>query len=150
MVWETPQFLFDALNTEFGFDLDVCASPANAKCLRFFTENDDALTQIWDGNIWMNPPYGRGIGAWVGRARQQVDSGHADVAVCLVPMRSDSKWFHEHAMKASEIRLLDQRLEFAGSTNKAPFPAVLLVFRSGDSSAKLTSYDVRAARNPVK
>ena len=29
--WETPQVLFDSLNKEFTFTLDVCASKENAK-----------------------------------------------------------------------------------------------------------------------
>ena len=43
--WETPQFLFDALDKEFGFEFDVCATPDNAKCRRFYTEEDDGLAQ---------------------------------------------------------------------------------------------------------
>ncbi len=31
-LWETPQDLFDKLDTEFHFNLDVCALPENAKC----------------------------------------------------------------------------------------------------------------------
>jgi len=30
--WETPQAFFDELDLEFGFCLDVCALPENAKC----------------------------------------------------------------------------------------------------------------------
>ena len=56
--WETPKFLFDGLNAEFGFELDVCATPENAKCRRFFTPQDDALSQHWEDVCWMNPPYG--------------------------------------------------------------------------------------------
>lgn len=33
--WETPQKLFDALHARFGFTLDVCAQPGNAKCTRY-------------------------------------------------------------------------------------------------------------------
>jgi len=41
--WETPQWLFDELNKEFGFTLDVCALPGNAKCEVYFTPEDDGL-----------------------------------------------------------------------------------------------------------
>jgi phage N-6-adenine-methyltransferase len=64
--WETPQALFDELNREFGFTLDVCALPENAKCDLFFTPKTDGLSQSWKGHMcWMNPPYGREIGKWV-------------------------------------------------------------------------------------
>lgn len=66
--WETPEDLFDALNKQFGFELDVCALPATAKCKRYFTPQDDGLSQEWTGVCWMNPPYGDVIGKWVEKA----------------------------------------------------------------------------------
>lgn len=45
--WETPQFLFDELNTEFHFTLDPCASDNNHKCIRYFTKENDGLSQFW-------------------------------------------------------------------------------------------------------
>lgn len=68
--WATPQDFFDRLDREFHFDLDVCATAGNAKCPRFFTPQEDGLSQDWNGVCWMNPPYGRGIGAWVEKAYQ--------------------------------------------------------------------------------
>jgi site-specific DNA-methyltransferase (adenine-specific) len=59
--WATPQKFFDALNAEFHFTLDVCATKENAKCARYFTAEDDGLKAEW-GNAqhpdvcWMNPP----------------------------------------------------------------------------------------------
>ena len=67
-LWETPQEFFDRLNDEFGFDLDVCALPENAKCASYYTQDQDGLSQPWDGVCWCNPPYGRNIGLWVKKA----------------------------------------------------------------------------------
>src|SRR5262245_48992680 len=47
--WATPQPLFDELNAEFGFTLDVCSTSQNAKCPKFFTRDDDGLAQPWNG-----------------------------------------------------------------------------------------------------
>lgn len=47
--WATPKDFFDKLNDEFHFDLDPCAIPDNAKCKRFFTPDDDGLSQDWGG-----------------------------------------------------------------------------------------------------
>lgn len=44
-LWETPQDLFDKLNNEFHFTLDVCATPENAKCDSFYTKEQDGLSQ---------------------------------------------------------------------------------------------------------
>lgn len=64
--WTTPQDFFDALNREFLFNLDPCATPESAKCKRFFTKEDDGLARSWKGKrVFCNPPYGRAIGAWV-------------------------------------------------------------------------------------
>lgn len=47
--WATPQDFFDKLDEEFHFDLDVCATPENAKCEKYFTKDDDGLSQQWGG-----------------------------------------------------------------------------------------------------
>lgn len=51
-VWATPQNFYDKLNEEFGFNLDPCALPENAKCDRFFTPEDDGLKQSWGGQMF--------------------------------------------------------------------------------------------------
>lgn len=45
--WATPQDFFDKLNDEFNFNLDPCATKENAKCGKFFTEEQDGLKQNW-------------------------------------------------------------------------------------------------------
>ena len=45
--WETPPEFFAALNSEFNFMLDACASPDTAKCPRYFTPEDDGLKRPW-------------------------------------------------------------------------------------------------------
>lgn len=69
-MWETPQELFDNLNAEFHFTVDVCATKDNAKCEKFFTPEMDGLKQEWTGVCWCNPPYGRGIGKWMKKAAE--------------------------------------------------------------------------------
>lgn len=75
--WGTPQDFFDELNKEFKFTLDPCSTKENAKCKRFFTKEDDGLSKEWTGRVFMNPPYGRGIGAWIKKA---YDSTHTHTA----------------------------------------------------------------------
>lgn len=126
-LWATPQDFFDKLNAEFGFTLDVCASPENAKCERYFTKADDGLTQLWTGICWMNPPYGREIGKWMRKARESNATGAT--VVCLVPARTDTAWWHEYAMHG-EIRFIRGRLKFGGHKNSAPFPCAVVIFRA--------------------
>ena len=60
--WETPKELFERLNSKYHFDLDAAASHQNAKLPNYFTADDDALLQEWQGNVFCNPPYGRQLG----------------------------------------------------------------------------------------
>tara|TARA_R100000808_G_scaffold3776_2_gene12962 strand:+ start:4140 stop:4568 length:429 start_codon:yes stop_codon:yes gene_type:complete len=124
--WETPQHLFDELNQEFGFELDVCADESNAKCKRYFTVEDDGLNMKWEGVCWMNPPYGRVIGKWIKKAYESALNGA--VVICLVPSRTDTKWWHDYCMKG-EVRFIKGRLKFGRSTNSAPFPSAVVIFK---------------------
>lgn len=130
-LWATPQDFFDALDAEFHFTLDVCALPENAKCEKFYTPDMDGLSQPWKGRVWCNPPYGREIGQWVRKAFFAFISGGAEVVVMLLPARTDTRWFHEYIYNKAEIRFIKGRLKFGGSTNSAPFPSMVVVFRKG-------------------
>lgn len=125
--WETPNEFFVKISLELGpFDLDVCATPKNTKCFRFYTEKDDGLTQPWDATkVWMNPPYSE-IKLWMKKAYEESQKGA--LVVCLVPSRTDTRWFHDYAMKG-EVRFIRGRLKFGGSKNSAPFPSALVIFR---------------------
>ena len=123
--WETPQLFFDALNAEYHFDVDVCATANNAKCERYYTKEQDGLSQQWKGICWMNPPYGREIGKWMRKAYES--SLHGATVVCLVPARTDTAWWHDYAMKG-EIEFLRGRLKFGGSKANAPFPSAIVTF----------------------
>lgn len=123
--WYTPQPFFDEWASKFNFTLDVCATPESAKCDRFFTKEDDGLAQEWNGVCWMNPPYGRVIGAWMKKAYES-SMGGATV-VCLIPARTDTRWWHDYAMKG-DITFVRGRLKFSGK-GTAPFPSAVVVFR---------------------
>jgi site-specific DNA-methyltransferase (adenine-specific) len=73
--WATPQDLFDRLDDEFSFTLDVCADDWNFKCPTYFTKDIDGLSQPWTGVVWMNPPYGRTIRLWMAKALQEAGGG---------------------------------------------------------------------------
>ena len=128
--WGTPQKVFDDLNVEFGFTLDVCASSHNFKVANYFDVEMDGLAQVWDGVVWMNPPYGRTIKAWMKKAFEAWQGGA--VVVCLVPARTDTAWWHDYAAKATEIRFIRGRLKFEKPSMKsdaAPFPSAIVIFK---------------------
>ena len=125
--WETPKKLFCLLDNEFNFDLDPCCSKETAKCDLFYTKEDDGLEKEWKGNVFMNPPYGRQIVNWVKKAKEESEKGAT--VVCLVPARTDTRWWHNYCMKSAEVRFLTRRLTFEGAGNKATFPAAIVVFK---------------------
>lgn len=127
--WETPTALFAQLDAEHGFTLDACAISANAKCAAYFDRKVDGLRQRWTGRVWCNPPYGRAIGLWLAKAWESVQSGDCECVVCLVPVRTDTSWWHEWAMRG-EIDYLKVRLRFGGGQTSAPFPSAVVVFRN--------------------
>lgn len=128
--WGTPPELFKRFDDEFHFTLDVCAIPENAKCPRFFTPADDGLSQSWKGErVWMNPPYGFEIRYWMNKAHREVGNG-CKLAVCLVPSRTDTEWWHRYAMKG-EIRFLKGRFSFYQNgkpAGRCPFPCAVVIF----------------------
>lgn len=137
--WETPQNFFDKLNEEFGFTLDVCAEDDTAKCEKYYTKKDDAFTKKWKGVCWMNPPYGRGIGVWLEKAYET--SQNESTVVCLIPSRTDTKWWHDYVMQAAEIRFVKGRLKFDGHKNSAPFPSAVVVFKMFWEEQKFSSME---------
>lgn len=131
-MWGTPQKLFDNLNKRYEFQLDVCAIAENAKCASYYSPEVDGLSQDWNGVLWMNPPYGRGIIHWMKKAYESSRDNGATV-VCLVPSRTDTKWWHEYGMKG-EIHFIKGRLKFGDGENVAPFPSAIIIY-GGDSKA---------------
>lgn len=125
-LWETPQEIYDVLDKEFGFTLDACALPENAKCNKYYTPNDNGLIQTWSGTVWCNPPYGRNVGQWVAKAAES--SKHGATVVMLLPARTDTRWFHKFINGHAEIRFIEGRIKFGGAKYNAPFPSMIVIF----------------------
>ena len=140
--WATPQDFYNQLDAEFEFTLDPCASQSSAKCASFYTADDDGLSKDWEGHtVFMNPPYGRKIGNWIQKAYEEGEKSNTRV-VALIPARTDTKYWHNYCMKATEIRFVKGRLKFGqGNTkNSAPFPSAVVVF-SGSPPPKISGMD---------
>jgi DNA N-6-adenine-methyltransferase Dam len=74
----------------------------------------------------MNPPYGRQITKWVRKAFEEART-NAQLVVCLLPARTDTRWWHAYCLKG-EILFIRGRLKFGDAKNSAPFPSVLVIF----------------------
>lgn len=127
----TPQKLFDNLNYSWGpFDLDPCASKDNHKCPNYYTKEDDGLSHEWYGTVFCNPPYGLEIPKWINKIVSEIESGHCDRIVCLLPARTDTKWFHKliESDNVSEVYFVKGRIKFEGFEQGAKFPSLIAVF----------------------
>lgn len=140
-MWGTPIELFRQLDNEFHFNTDVCAVASNAKCSHYYSPEQNGLEQEWTGICFMNPPYGRQIGKWVKKAYESTLRGGTTV-VCLLPSRTDTKWFQDYCLKASDIRFIRGRLHFNDAKNSAPFPSVVVVF-DGKNGNQYKSIDAK-------
>ena len=128
--WETPAWMFEQLNNEFLFNLDPCATAENHKCDKYYTKEDDGLSQDWGGyTVFVNPPYGRKIKDWVKKAYYESMKDNTTV-VMLLPARTETKWFHDYIYHRSEIRFISGRLKFSNAKDNAPFPNMIVIFRS--------------------
>jgi hypothetical protein len=112
----------------------------------------DALLTVderpWSGVCWMNPPYSRQIAPWVKKAYHE--RLRCTRLVCLLPTRIDTGWWHDHVMRAREIRFLRGRLTFVGATSPAPFPSAVVIFDRGRRrrAPRVRAWNWRAALRP--
>jgi site-specific DNA-methyltransferase (adenine-specific) len=140
--WPTPPAFFAALQTEFGFVLDVCADRNNRKTPAYYGRDHDEparhdgryrdwaadAAELGGGAVWCNPPYGRGIRVWMANAAAAARAGAT--VVCLVPARTDTRWFHDHVLaEGAEVRFVRGRLKFGDAKHAAPFASLLVIYR---------------------
>lgn len=149
--WPTPQNFYDALDAEFGFVVDGCASTTNHKAPHYFAldhldpSRRNGLDGDWaadahrhQGSVFVNPPYGRSIGDWMAKAVETANAGAT--VVCLVPARTDTRWFHDHVIAAkAEVRFVQGRLKFGTATTSAPFANLVVIYRGRRSADSVTS-----------
>ncbi len=132
--WHTPQDILERLYTVFGeFDLDPCSptrnkgtAPVRAKMR--YTAEDNGLGLPWFGTVFLNPPYGRTLGQWTMKAKEEVAIGNAQIVVALLPARTDTSYWHRDIAHSAYVFFLQGRLRFGESRQAAPFPSALIVW----------------------
>lgn len=142
-----PAFIAN-LETRFGkFTLDVAAAEHNAKAPKFYTREDDGLSQPWTGVVWCNPPYSD-CGAWVRKAWEEWDSGHEFglyvIAMLLPANRVEQAWwqdlvepFRDRPGEPLRVEFLRGRMRFhrpdwqpGPKGDRPPFGCALLIWGS--------------------
>lgn len=126
--WGTPWWLFNHLNMEFDFKLDVCASPKNTKVVeQYLTKEKDGLSSGWDTMNWCNPPYSDQL-PWIFKAWEE-KTGWGASSVLLVKYDPSTKHGKLLSEVADEIRIPEHRIAFEGASTGATFPVAIAVVR---------------------
>jgi len=122
------------LHEEFSFTVDCCADESNHKLQRYWSKKEDGLSKNWDGErVWCNPPFGRHIGVWTKKALES----HC-ITVMLVPAKTETDWWCDHVLNATEIRFIRKRLNYKGG-GRPFFASVVVVFRGQSMTTPLVS-----------
>lgn len=127
--WYTPRHIRAAVVQALGgtVDLDPCADPERTfPASQHFTKEDNGLVRRWPGRVYMNPPYGRTIGQWTTKLRDELTEGWCLEAVALLPARVDTRWWQE--LPTHDLCFIAGRLRFSGYEQSAPFPSAALYF----------------------
>ncbi len=146
--WYTPPEIFHALGIEF--DMDVAAPPSGVPWIpakEHIARPRDGLTAPWQGLVWMNPPYGQETGKWVKRLASH---GHG---IALVFARTDTAWWHDHAMRADLVCFVRGRIRFrraAGISGKDPTAASALLAFGGICASAVRQSGLGCYVQPVK
>lgn len=125
--WCTPDEVLDRVWIFDAIGLDPSSGEGSRVGARVaFTER--GLDASWAGHglVYCNPPYGRAIGEWTAKMREEAARGVELIA--LVPARTDTKWFQRDLAGADAFCFWSGRLTFRGAEHGAPFPSVLVYF----------------------
>lgn len=144
--WGTPRWLFDLLDREFVFHVDVCASAKNRKAPIYFNKRDNGLNQKWLSSAWCNPPYSNQI-PWIAKADLEYRQPYCNQVVMLLKHDPSTTHGKMVANLADELRIIQHRIKFEGAPNTAEFPSCIAIFRkrlyTRKSEAKIYYVDYR-------
>ncbi|MBF2754654.1 MAG: hypothetical protein ISN29_05270 [Gammaproteobacteria bacterium AqS3] len=112
--WYTPSWVLEAARGSMGtIDLDPASSEEanrHVKATRFYDKDQDGLSQYWEGNVWLNPPYRRSeIHLWIDRL---VNSPNIDQWVCIVNNSTETKWGQQLLSESGIVMFPSRRIKF--------------------------------------
>jgi site-specific DNA-methyltransferase (adenine-specific) len=148
--WTTPPELLAELVHELGpFELDPCATPENRTAPRFFSKDENGLVQPWaPARCFVNPPYGRSIGAWSEKCAREAELGA--FVVGLFPARTDTAWWHRYVLgRRASVRFLRGRVRFwrqGRPVHPAPFPSAVIMWSGGSGCRRATQSGQESVR----
>jgi len=169
--YQTPDEIFKPVQKRLLLTKDIAASEDNHRLPTYCTPDGTYVKNFstayrkselhglsresWEGQrVWCNPPYSRSIEAWV----QAAALWKPEVAVLLLPARTETDWFQRWVAPYAEVHFIMGRIRFWGHSkgcfvwdedgnnmgwhpvhgehpnhqlDAAPFPSVLAVYQTG-------------------
>ncbi len=115
--WYTPSAWIERARSAMGsIDMDPASNAIAQEIVKandWFDKERDGLKHDWPGNVWMNPPYSRGLtDQFIRKICSQFQACITKQAVVLVDNRTDTQWFHSLACVASAVAFTRRRVNF--------------------------------------
>jgi hypothetical protein len=124
--WLTPPSLVRDLGP---FDLDPCSPVIRPwdTAAHHLTSEDDGLSCVWSGRVWLNPPYGQETGRWLAKLARHGNG------IALIFARTETEmffkwgWERAHAMLFVRGRISFHKVDGSIRGN-AGAPSVLIAY----------------------
>jgi phage N-6-adenine-methyltransferase len=115
--WYTPPAYVEAARTVLGeIDLDPATHPIAQKWIKakkFFTAEDDGLTQEWHGRVWLNPPYSREkIKLFIDKMVAEIEATRVTAAIILTHSYTGTDWYQQIGPLMQALCFTDGRIAF--------------------------------------
>ena len=130
--WYTPSCYIESARKAMGsIDLDPASSSiANERvdAAQIFTIEDDGLSKIWHGNVWLNPPYSQPL---IGDFIDKLQEATYTQAIVLVNNATETKWGNKLLSLACAVCFNKGRIRFLqpdGSLKDSPLQGQMIVY----------------------
>lgn len=155
--WQTPPEIIDRVRHYFGgqIPLDPATAGDNPTgALRYYARPDaphekapalflapehsgtlagqDGLSVPWDAGVWLNPPFGRALRAWLAKVVREADCG-AEIVALLPCSRWEQGYMQDLLSAAKAVMFFRGRVAFVSTLDGArpggnPYASMLLGF----------------------
>lgn len=143
--WYTPRLYIEAAREAMGaIDLDPASSERAqvvVKASEFFTVEQNGLSQVWHGRVWMNPPYSQPlISHFVEKLISEASAGRVEQAIVLTHNSADTLWFHRLEEIAAKLCFTRGRIAFVDPAGDRCAPTQgQTFFYLGDRTSEFSS-----------
>ena len=137
--WYTPPEILERVYRIMPIDLDPASSPqSTVLAKRYYTKQDDGLSQPWEGNIYLNPPYGREAAKWIDKLVTEYKANRTQQAILLIHAKTDTRWFNQLVDWTAAMVCIKGRLRFVSPEgvrkNAGTFPSLVFLLSTNHST----------------